>query len=252
MDSIWFYPLAIFVVLLVGIAKGGFAGGVGSLSVPLLALIIDPRIAAAIMLPIICVMDLFAVHTYRGEYDRANLKTLIPSGLLGVFLGAITFQFMNVAMIKLIIGVIAVYFVINYCYGLSRKTTHINKPGNPYYGSFWGTIGGFTSCIAHAGGPPLSVYLLPQRLDKRIFAGTMVIFFIVINYSKLVPYYWLGLLQFPQLKISLLLLPLAPVGVWMGSWLTSRVNQAVFYRLSYIFLLLAGIKLIYDAGTSLL
>ncbi len=250
MDSIWFYPLAIMVVLLVGVAKGGFAGGVGSLSVPILALVIDPRIAAAIMLPIICVMDLFAVHSYRGEYHRANLRILIPAGLVGVFLGAITFQLMNVAMIKLIIGVIAIHFVINYFYNQRKQTAPVSRPVNTISGSVWGTIAGFTSCVAHAGGPPLSVYLLPQHLDKRVFAGTMVLFFIVINYSKLLPYYSLGLLQFSQLKISLILLPMAPIGVWLGSWLTRRVEQTVFYRISYIFLFMVGIKLLFDACTS--
>jgi hypothetical protein len=109
---------------------------------------------------------------------------------------------------------------------------------------FWGAVGGFTSTLAHAGGPPVAVYLLPQKLHPTLFVGTTVIVFTVINYVKLVPYAWLGQLRTENLLTSLALLPLAPLGVRLGRWLHDRVDDVLFYRISYVLLLVTGLKLV--------
>ncbi|MCH8197312.1 MAG: sulfite exporter TauE/SafE family protein, partial [Proteobacteria bacterium] len=113
-------------------------------------------------------------------------------------------------------------------------------------------VSGFTSFLAHAGGPPVNVYLLPQRMDMTLFVGTKVVFFIIVNFVKLIPYAWLGQLHAGNLATSLVLIPLAPVGVGLGLWLHRRIDNELFYRICYVILFLVGIRLLYDGVSDLI
>jgi uncharacterized membrane protein YfcA len=238
-------------VLILGISKGGFGGGLGSLAVPLTALVVSPIQAAAVLLPILCVMDVHGAWVYRGRWDNANLKILMPAALIGLAVGTFTFRYLDARMIRLIVGTIAVGFTIHYWLaGLlaARGARGIDT----VRGSFWGAVSGFTSFIAHAGGPPMSVYLLPQRMDKTRFLATTVIFVLFMNYVKLVPYAWIGQFSSENLYTSLVLLPLAPLGMWLGIRLHRIVPGEIFYRVCYLLLFLAGLKLLYDGGSEFL
>lgn len=251
-DSLGFYFLAVPVVLLVGISKGGFGGGLGLLAVPLLSLMIDPRIAAAILLPILCVMDLFSLWSFRGTWDKSNLKILLPGALLGTLAGALTFSVTNADMIRVLVGLLAVYFVGHYVWGLRWLQHAPRQQPSAIRGSFWGAMAGYVSYIAHAGGPPVSIYLLPQQMPKITLVGTTVIFFAIINFIKLIPYAWFGQLTGATLMTSFLLMPLAPVGVKLGVYLLHRVSDKWFYWSCYGFLLAAGLKLLVEGGSNLL
>ena len=246
-----FYLLALPAVLIVGISKGGFGGGLGSLAVPLMALVISPIQAAAILLPILCVMDLHGTWVYRGRWDKANLRILMPAALVGLSIGAFSFRYLDARMIRLIIGTLAVGFTIHHWLG-GLLTTRTARGVDLARGSFWGAVSGFTSFIAHASGPPMSIYLLPQRMDKTRFLSTTVIFVLFMNYLKLVPYAWIGLFSSENLYTSLVLLPLAPLGMWLGIWMHRSVPGEIFYRICYLLLFLAGLKLLYDGGSGFL
>ncbi len=241
-DSL-FFIFASLAVVLAGISKSGFGTGLGVFAVPLMAIVIPPAQAAAIMLPILCVIDLFNIWHYRRTWDRQNMIILVPAALAGILLGAFTFRYLSDAHIRILIGVIAVIFVGNFFFG--RATQEKTSPDR-VKGSFWGAIAGFVSFGVHAGGPPVSVYLLPQKLEKTIFVGTNVVFFTILNYVKLIPYFFLGQLNLDNLTTSLILSPLIPLGIWLGVKLHGRFDQRVFYNLVYVFLLAAGIKLLYD------
>lgn len=248
MLEMWsFYLLAIPVVLLVGMSKGGFGGGLGSLAVPVLSLVIDPRLAAAILLPILCSMDLVGLWSFRGKWDTRNLWCLLPGALLGIVVGALTFTYMDANMIRLLIGIMALYFVGHFLWGKYILQRIAKRSPNMMLGNFWGTIAGFVSYIAHAGGPPISIYLLPQQLPKTVFVGTTVLFFTAVNYTKLIPYIWLGQLDTGALMTSLVLLPLAPIGVRLGVYLHHKISDVWFYRGCYILLFMAGVKLVTEA-----
>jgi uncharacterized protein len=248
-----FYPVAIVAILLTGISKGGFGAGSGGLAVPLMSIFIAPPEAAGIMLPILCAMDLFGVHAYRGRWSIGHLKVMLPGALVGIGLGALAFGSLPVNAIRLLLGIIAVTFAVNQEFGLMAKLAarldraHV-RPG-PLAGAFWGGVSGFTSTLAHAGGPPFAVYMLPQKLDKTLLVGTSAVFFLVVNYTKLAPYAFLGQLNLGNLAASLVFAPLAPLGIWLGVWLHARVSERAFYRVSYALLFLTGLKLIYDAST---
>ena len=245
----WFYAAAIPAVLLVGVSKGGFGSGAGIFATPLMALTMPIPQAAAIMLPILVVMDLVGLWAYRGKASRENLRLILVGGLVGVALGALTFRYLSDAWIRLVLGAISVGFVLQrYLYRA------VPAPGtlSPVRGFFWSTISGLTSTIAHAGGPPLSIFLLPQRLDKALLVGTTVVFFAVINAVKLVPYAWLDLFDARNLTTSATLAPLAPVGIWIGYNLMRRVNEDLFYRICYGLLLVVGLRLLWEGMAVLL
>ena len=242
-----FYAIAVPAVLIVGISKGGVAGGLGSVSVPMMALAISPIQAAAILLPILCLMDLFGLHAYRGIWDRRNLALMLPGALAGILVGTLTFRYLSDDGVRLIVGVVALGFVVWNWLGpklLRRAADHRTEPGPA--GLFWAGISGFTSFIAHAGGPPVHVYLLPQRIDKTLYVGTLVVFFTAVNYTKLVPYGLLGQLSANNLGTALILSPLAPVGIWLGVRFHRMLSESLFYTLCFVFLSLTGVKLIWD------
>ena len=246
-----FYAVAGFVVLASGISKGGFGMGAVALAVPLMSIFVAPAVAAAIMLPILCAMDLFGVHAYRRRWSTGHLKILLPGALVGIGLGALAFGGLSVNAIRVILGVISIVFAVNQAFGLTQrlaaKLAAERAPPGRAAGAFWGTIAGFTSTLAHSGGPPYWVYMLPQGLDRTTFVATSTVFFLVVNYVKLVPYAMLGQLNLANLSTSLLLAPLAPVGVWLGVWLHRRMSDRLFYRISYAMLFATGVKLLWDA-----
>ena len=247
----WFYAAAVPAVLIFGIAKGGFGGGLGVIAVPLMALVVSPVQAAAVMLPILCVMDLFALRRFWRRWDLGELRVLVPASLLGIGIGTALFGYLSAAGIRLIVGVVAILFTVHHWVtvrGLTgRPGTHFARP----WGILGGGAAGFTSFIAHAGGPPVSMYLLRRPLDRTGFVGTTVLFFAVVNYVKLLPYGWLGQLDGSNLTTSLVLMPLAPLGVELGAWLHRRVTDRFFFGLMYALLFAVGLKLVWDGVTGL-
>lgn len=245
-----FYFAAIPAVLLFGIAKGGFGGGLGVMAVPLMALVVSPVQAAAILLPILCVMDLVSLWAYRGRWALAELRLLLPASLVGIGVGTWTFGVMNPGAIRLMLGIVAVAFTLHHWVQTRGKDIPQDRLP-PSVGVLAAATSGFTSFIAHAGGPPIGMYLLRRRLDRTAFVATTVVFFAVVNYVKLVPYAWLDQLDGSNLSTSLALAPLAPVGVGMGVWLHNRVTDRVFFQVAYTLLFVVGLKLLYDGAIEL-
>jgi len=246
-----FYAVATFAILLTGVSKGGFGGGSAGIAVPLMSIFIAPPEAAAIMLPILCAMDVFGVHAYRGRWSREHLAILLPGALVGIVVGAFAFGAMSANAIRLVVGGIAVVFSLNRALKLSERLAArlaaSREPPGRVAGAFWGALSGFTSTLAHAGGPPFVIYMLPHKPDKTTFVATSVVFFLIVNYVKLVPYYFLGQLNLGNLAASLLFAPLAPLGIWLGVWLHRRIPEAPFYHVAYTLLFATGAKLVWDA-----
>ncbi len=253
MLDLQFLVVACLAVLIVGIAKGGFGGGIGIVGVPLMALVVDPVRAAAIMLPILMLMDLFALRAYWRQWDLANLKLLLPGAVIGTLLGFATFRLLSPDMLRLMVGLLAIGFgLLHFARASPASATSATsaQPANWRRALFWGSASGFTSFSVHAGGPPLQVYLLPLQLSKTSFQATSVAFFFVVNWLKLPPFVWLGQFDPSNLATSALLAPLAPVGIALGRWLHTRIDDRWFYRIVHGSLLLIGSKLVHDALTA--
>ena len=246
-----FYAAAIPAVLLFGISKGGFGGGLGTAAVPLMALVVSPVQAAAILLPILCLMDLVALWKFRGKWVWPELRILLPASLLGILVGTLLFGYMSPFVVKLIVGTVAITFTLHYWISRHRY----RRPSLPDFPRKYGIVGasvaGFTSFVAHAGGPPINMYLLRRPLNRTDFAATTIVFFAVVNYVKLVPYTWLGQFDATNLATSAALAILAPIGVLTGAWLHARVSDRFFFAFVYVLLFAVGIKLVYDGVTGL-
>jgi uncharacterized membrane protein YfcA len=239
----WFYAVAIPAVLLMGLSKSGFGAGFGALATPLLALAVPVPQAAAIMLPLLLVMDGFGVKALFLQRDRALIRLLLPAGLLGTVLGTLSFGVLAPKVVAGIVGGLTLAFLAQRLLFPPRADS---KPPPKWLGFGLGIASGFTSFVAHAGSPPVSAYVLPLRLSPITYTATMATFFAAINLSKWVPYAWLGLIDMRNITTSLVLVPLAPVGVWVGVKLVPHIRPVLFYRLVYTGMFLTGAKLLWD------
>jgi len=241
-----FWLLAISATVLVGMSKAGFGGAAGSLGVPLMALVVAPPFAAAVMLPILLAIDAIGLVVFRGRADPANLRIILPGAMIGIALGWLTFGHVDARWIRLLIGIEALLFAFDRFHAARSSASTV--PSAPTFGPgiFWSALSGFTSFVSHAGGPPIMQYLMPQNMDKMRLVGTTVIYFSVVNFSKLGPYAQLGLLDLSNLGVSLLLAPAIPLGYFAGYRLLHAVDMRGFNLVTAWTLLAAGSKLAYD------
>ena len=244
MADIWFWVTALAAAVLVGMAKGGLPV-VSMLSVPVLALTINPITAAGLLLPVYVVSDWFGLWAYRKHFDARLLVILIPPAIVGVGIGWATATSVPEWLVTLLIGLIGGVFSLN----LLLRHPPEGPPHPPRVGPglFWGTVTGFTSFVSHSGAPPYQVYVLPLRLQKTVFAGTSTILFAVVNAAKLIPYYFLGQFSRDNLHIAAVLIAPAVASVFLGVWLVRILPQKLFFQLVTWALLAVSLKLIWDA-----
>jgi uncharacterized membrane protein YfcA len=244
-----FYLVAIPAVIALGLSKGGFSG-LGTVAVPLMALVISPVQAVGIITPILVTQDMVTIWSYRRTWDVAILKIMIPGQIAGVGIAWLIAAYVPDTAIRLVVGAIAVGFALSQWFGIaflvmSPKTSVIA-------GRLWGATAGFTSFLANTGGPPFQIYVLPQKLDKETFVGTYSLFFAAGNAMKVVPYFLLGQLNPTNVSTSLVLLPLAVLTNIIGVWLVRRTPTEFFYRIVYILIFLIGLELIYTGVSGVL
>jgi len=240
----FFFLLTGLAATLVGLSKGGLPS-IGMLAVPLLSLVMSPVKAAVLLLPIYVVSDMAGIWLYRRDFSIDNLCLLIPAGILGVVIGWLTASLVSDRVITLMIGLMGVSFCLNVW--LRKHASALAKPVQTSKGWFWGILAGFTSFIAHAGGPPFQIYILPQKLSKAQFAGTATLFFAVINAAKILPYQNIRPYSSEMLWNATLLIPFALLGAVIGAHLTRRITEVWFYRIVQVSLFAVSLKLIADA-----
>jgi uncharacterized membrane protein YfcA len=244
-----FWTIAVIAVTLLGFAKGGFVG-IGMVATPMLALIVPPLQAVAIMLPILLLQDVISVWAYRHTWDAWNLKVLIPGGLVGVAAAGMLAAWVPDAAVRLAVGIIGATFVLWRWFGPSSGDIGIRP--SVASGLFWSAISGFTSTLANAGAPPVQVHMLPQHLPKLVFAGTMTIYFAVTNLAKVIPVFALGQFTTDNLSISAVLFPLAIVTNFIGIWLVRITPQEMFYKIVYVITFVISLELIRNGVTAFL
>jgi uncharacterized membrane protein YfcA len=242
---------ALVAVFLVGLSKGGLGGAFALMGVPILSLVMSPVQAAALLLPVLLMMDGVSLWAWRGWFDRATLWHTLPGAAMGIAVGGLTAAYTPEAMVRLLVGVVALGFVLRMA--IARRAGPVAPRGqSKARGTLWGGVAGFTSFVAHAGGPPFQVYALPLKFDPRIYTGTTVIFFSVVNVVKLVPYAALGQFNSVTLTSALVLLPLAVGSTLLGAQVVKYLRAEVFYPLMYGMISLVGLKLVWDGLSALL
>jgi hypothetical protein len=250
-----FYLLAIPAVILLGLSKGGFAG-LGMVTTPMLALIMPPLQAAAILLPLLIIQDAISVWTYRHAWSAWNLKVLMPGAALGMGTGALFAGIVSNATIELTVGAIGLSFVLySWLFKWLRPdlTLARDKPRRPpvALGLLWGALAGFMSLLIQVGAPPYQIHILPQRLDKLTLVGTTVIFYAFMNTMKIVPYFALGQFSTRNFATSLALLPLAVAANLLGIWLVRRTPTEWFYQIAYLLMFLISLALLWQGWSGL-
>lgn len=245
MEPLFTYLIAGLSVIIIGIAKAGFGGGVGIIAVPMLMLVIPSHEALGVMLPILCLCDWFALYHYRSNFHRQNVFWLIPGVIVGIIAASFFLGTIDEATLKYWIGIICLLFV---AYQIGKGW--ILKELGDYQPVYWhgwcfGFGVGVTSTLAHAAGPVATMYLLPQNMGKRLFVGTTVTLFTMVNILKLPSYFYLGMIDLSRLQMSLILMPLVPLGVYLGIWMNKHISETWFNRVIYIILVLMGLNMVW-------
>jgi len=242
--NLLFFLCVVPAIILYGIAKSGLGGSIALISIPLMTIVMPLNQALAIVLPILILSDIVAVYRFRKNYDFQTLKLIVPLAAIGIFLASITFTYFSESLLKFIIGLMGFLFASHYF--LFKKKIIVPIEKSILKGGICSTISGFTSFCVHAGGTPIGVYLLPLRMKKEIYLGTRVIFFTCVNLIKFPFYINLSIITLDSFKQSLMLFPLAVLGIGMGYQILKAVEENLFYNTIYVLILISSAKLILD------
>jgi uncharacterized membrane protein YfcA len=246
-----FYLIGYATVFIIAISKGAFGGGLAILGVPLLSLVMPPLDAAITIAPLICFMDLFAIGSFgRDTWSKPDLKWILPALIIGIVAGYVFFTRVNPHFVAIAIGLVTLSFAAHWLL-FTRNAGAAPAPASPLLASLAGFACGFTTFVAHAGGPPMNTYLLRRGLDKSVYAGTSLVIFMTANWVKVIPYAVLAYAKPATWLAALVLAPAIPFGVWLGIYLHRRLEQNRLYFWCYLLLAAAASKLLFDALRSL-
>lgn len=229
---------------MIGAAKGGGWGSLAALAVPFVGLVLPIDDVIGMMLPVLMLADILAIGVHWKKWDKRLIVLLIPASIIGVTIGTLFLTKAPVRLIRTVIGTIILLFAFYKLFEKSifKKLTY--TPRN-WHGRLGGLVAGFTSSVAHTGGPPIAIYLLLQDLQPRVFAATIAFFFFILNYIKVPFYYFADIFNFELLRQFLWLLPVVPLGIWTGKWLVVRVSKEQFDRIILFLLIITALLLIF-------
>jgi len=246
-DPLTFAVLALAVILL-GLAKGGLAG-VGALATPIVALVLPPTLAAALLLPILIVQDVVSVWSFRKTWDGWIIGWMLPGAAVGIAAGYFLAEQVDEPKLMAALGAITLAFGL-YRLWVERGGRVVAASSSPgWVGSLFGVATGFTSQIAHAGGPPFQMWVTPRRLPHLVFVGTSSVLFAAINWIKVPAYIALGAFPREVLVAAALLMPLAIVSTLLTVRWLKRIDGARFYVIIYLLMVVLGAKLMWDGVT---
>jgi uncharacterized membrane protein YfcA len=240
------YVLAVALagVFLIAFMKGAFGGGFAIVGIPLLSLAMDPIAAGALLAPLFVVMDLTALRFWRpNTWSRVDLAMLLPALVVGIGLGYFALRDLDRHAVEIVMGVVTLVFAaLWFLSGGEIK----QQSRSTLKATFAGLSSGVTTMVAHSGGPPLAIYLLPLGMSKALYAGTTSLFFTVGNLLKAGPWLVLATPSRSLWVLMALCVPAVPVGVWAGWRLHERLDQRALYRLCYAILVVTAAKLLWD------
>lgn len=237
----WLYYLAVgAAVLVIGISKSGFGGGIGIVALPMMASVMPARQMLGIQLPLLIAADALSNLHHLKNYDWRILKPLVAGALVGVALGTAAFwllQNRNPLQVQrglsLLIGVVCLAFVVIQVWSLTGRRVP-TLPSHPASSVAVGSTAGFVSTLSHAAGPLVSLYLLQEKLPRRILVGTQVFYFLLVNSAKLPTYVSFGYINRSTLRDSIWFIPLIPLGTLAGAWMNQRVPEKPFAAILYV------------------
>ena len=231
-------------VMAIGFMKGAFGGGFAIIGIPLLALVMDPIKAGSMLAPLFVAMDLFALRFWRpNTWSKPDLALLVPGLVVGIIAGYVLLEHVDRHIVEILMALTTLYFAYLWLRGKGAGVAQERSQGKAVLA---GTASGVTTMVAHSGGPPLAMYLLPLGLSKEVYAGTTSMFFTIGNLLKAGPWIAVGRFEGGLLTLMLICLPAAFFGVWAGWKLHGRLNQQQLYRICYGLLVITAFKLLWD------
>ena len=246
--SLYFYLIAFFSVLVVSVSKSGFGGSLGGLGVPIMLFILPAKFVLAVFLPLIILTDIWVVYVWRKFPIYKIVIIMCAGGIIGQIIGWLVFDYFNDSTIVIIIAVLAIATSFRYYKNLflqnKGKSKSIKLKLDIKKGVGWCSLSGFSSFVALTGGIPAQIYLLPIGLERQLFVGTMSFYFLIINLAKLPFFFDLKLFTTTSILLSVVVLPILPIGIYLGKWLNKKLSDRLFYHISHFALFLCGLNLI--------
>jgi hypothetical protein len=257
----WYYLCVGAAVLITGISKAGFGGGMGILAIPLMTLVVGGRQMLGIMLPLLILCDLFANAHHLGHYDWHRLRWLLPGLVVGILIGTGLLlllrgqppaQFHRI--LNGLVGSVCLAIVLLQVYRLTGREVP-TLPPHPASATAVGVVAGGVSTLNQSAGPIVTVYLLQEKLEKRMLVGTLLLYFLIGNLLKLPTYLLLPMadgkpiITLDTLRDSIWFIPLIPMGTVFGAWMHHRVPEKPFAAIMYAAAAVAAAKLVWDAAS---
>ncbi len=278
-----YFEIIIIAIAVTGsaIIKNGVGGGAGIFLLPFLAMVLPPKLALGLGAPAMLISDIVGVKNYWGEWDTKELKILLPLAALGVLFGCYLIKVTPDTLFKQYVSVFALLFSsVHIVKMIKARYFSFNKAGrhsaehdsrhplehadrdslehagrhsaeHPVEKSnqgrvltvLFGFLGGVASTVAHAGGLVMSVYLIEKRAGPRVFVGTLVLFFAIINIFKLIAYVNIGIITSRTMLLVVVLSPAIILGGMAGNALNKKIPQELFRLIVLILIFLIGIRL---------
>jgi uncharacterized membrane protein YfcA len=249
MPDLTVFAVAALGVFLISFMRGAFGGGFAILGIPLLSLVMDPIAAGTLLAPLFIAMDLAALRYWTpSTWSKPDVVRLVPAFVLGIGLGFLVMRQIDARLAAIAIALVTLAFAAQWFWGggVPRMAPRSTPKALAY-----GSIGGVTTMVAHSGGPPIAMYLLPLGLPKAVYAGTTSVIFTAGNLTKAGPWLLLGQPDDALWILMGLCLPVVPLGVYAGWRLHERLDQITMYRVCYALLVVTALKLLWDGTRGL-
>ncbi|MDU0300410.1 sulfite exporter TauE/SafE family protein [Streptomyces sp. PAL114] len=244
----WQFAALALAALLVGFSKTAVSGA-NTVSLAVFAAVLPARASTGVLLPILIAGDVLAVLTYRRHAHWPTLWRLFPAVAAGVVVGTVFLMWADDGIVRTSIGAILLLMSAVTVWRRRRADAE-EEPGavttkaDRVKARSYGVLGGFTTMVANAGGPVMSMYLLSAGFRKLGFLGTSAFFFLIVNTSKLPFSAGLGLIDADSLLLDAALVLFVVPGAFLGKWAVTRINQRLFERLVIAATVLGGLQLL--------
>jgi uncharacterized protein len=243
-NSTVFLVMLVAVTFIVSLSKGGLGGMAGTLSTPLMSLVMPVNQVLGLLLPIMLLADMFSIAFHWKRWNGRLVWLLLPGAVVGVTIGTYFVTNVSAQVLKIMLAVISLLFVAYKL--LEQRIVGSSKyKERKWHGWLAGSTAGFTSAMAHSGVPPISIYLMLQNVTPRVFVATAVLFYAILNWVKVPYYYFTGMFDFQQLWHIVWVFPIVPFGVWFGRWLVTKVSKSVFDNIILVLLVITALLLIF-------
>jgi hypothetical protein len=243
-DNTAFLVMLVAVTFLVSVSKGGLGGMAGTLSAPLMSLVMPVNEVLGLLLPIMLLADVFSIIFHWKKWNKRLVWLLLPGAVIGVTIGTYFIVNVSAQVLKIGLAVISLLFVI---YKIFEKKLigSANYKEQNWHGWLAGSTAGFTSAIAHSGVPPISIYLMLHNVTPQVFIATSVLFYAILNWVKVPYYFFTDLFDFKLMGQTSWVLPIVPFGVWFGRWLALKVPKQVFDNIILVLLVITAFILLF-------